>query len=196
MLYPDLAQLKILANELCLDALAHAMHRDSGGTLANLEGAYVLGSELMQQKDELSRLVALAIWSIISRATQRILEVDPTMLGPVTEQTTTWASKFDQDPYDTFEWYFIEQMATCRNFDEPIMDAVYPGFPLDIVIQVRKDSEKDRQRLSRPARRSDPQVSRHEEVHAHPLATMDFCDQPNQRPRNQTRHRNFRLDRR
>ena len=141
MLFPDRARLKTLTNDICLDALAHAMHRDSEGTLSRMDAAYLIGSELMSHKDELSRLVALSIFSIISRADLRIVEVDPTMLGPIKDQAKSWAPKFEQDPYDVFEWYFLEQMATCRNFDEPVMDGLYPGFPLDKLIKA-PDPEK------------------------------------------------------
>jgi hypothetical protein len=135
MLYPDLARLKTLTNDLCLDALSHAMTKDSRGTLECLEATYILGSELMSQKDELSRLIAQSIFSIISHADLRIIEVDPSLTGMITDQAKAWAPKFEKDPFDTFEWYFLEQMATCRNFDEPVMDRMYPGFPFDKILK-------------------------------------------------------------
>jgi hypothetical protein len=144
MLYPDLARLKVLANDLCLDALSHAMHRDSGGTLSRLDAAYFLGSELMSQKDELSRLIGMSIFSIVSRLNLRMVEVDPSMIGLIKDRAKTWSPKFEQDPYDTFEWYFLEQMSMCRNFDDPILDRPQLGFPFDKIFKPIETQDFDK----------------------------------------------------
>lgn len=151
MLYPDLARLKVLANDLCLDALSHAMYRDSAGTLSRLDAAYLLGSELMLQKDDLSRLVGLSIFSIVSRLNLRIVEVDPSMIGLIKDRAKTWAPKFEQDPFETFEWYFLEQMAMCRNFDDPILDRPRLGFPLDKIFEPADTKAFDEASRIRPS---------------------------------------------
>ncbi len=131
MLYDQMMPLRMLVNDICLMALSHGYKRDSAAAIANLEAAYLIGSELMAQRDTIPRLAGTVIYQTISKTALRIIEFDPSMIHPLKQLNEKWSPLFDEDPFDDYKWIFLEHLAACRNFDSPEMDRPVPFFPLD-----------------------------------------------------------------
>ena len=144
LLFPEVSRYRVLVSDICLDAASHGLRKDRAGTLKSLDHAFLIGSEMMKNKDDWSRITANLILSIIVRTELRIIEVDPSMLGPIKQQFEGWAPKYDPDPFDGIEWEFLKSLSVCRNFDNPLMDRPNPGFPLDQIIRTptAKDAQK------------------------------------------------------
>ncbi len=132
MEYPEMDALKVLANDIALLALAKAYRRDLVGALDTLRADYVLVAALMDLNETIPRQYAMEIFQrVISKVELRIIEFDPSTIEPVKRQFEEWEPKLDRDPFDTYKWAFLKDLAICRNFDDPIMDKPHIGYPLE-----------------------------------------------------------------
>ncbi len=145
MEYPEMDALKVLANDIALLALAKTYRRDLVGALDTLRSVYVLVAALMDRNETIPRQYAMEIFlRVISKVEMRIIEFAPSTIEPVKRQFEVWAPKLDRDPFETYKWAFLRDLAVCRNFDDPVMDKPHIGYPLEKLSNYPKGKAVDR----------------------------------------------------